>query len=71
MWCDEICYWSPAEKGGRAREIAILLQNDRRQHRTLHVQKEMLLFALCYLLCSVSRATASGACMRQQALTGV
>ena len=29
-----------------AREIAILLRNNQRQHRTLHVQKDVLPFAL-------------------------
>ena len=29
-------------------EIGVLLLNNQRQHRTLHVQKDMLPYALCY-----------------------
>ena len=32
-------------------EIGILLPNNQRQHRTLHIQKDLLPYALCYLLC--------------------
>ena len=40
----------------RSKEIGILLPNNLRQHRTLHIQKDVLLYALCYLLCSVTAA---------------
>ena len=40
-------------------EIGILLPNNQRQHRTLHIQKDVLPYALCYLLCSVLAALAS------------
>jgi len=36
--------------------IVILLPNNQRQHRTLHTQKDVLPYALCYLLCPVSAA---------------
>ena len=41
------------------REIGILLPNNRRQHRTLHIQKDVLPYALCSLLCPVPAAVAS------------
>ena len=41
------------------REIVILLPNNQRQHRTLHIQKDVLPYALCWLLCPVSAALAS------------
>ena len=40
-------------------EIGNLLPNSQRQHRTLHVQKDVLPNALCKLLCPVSAALAS------------
>jgi len=40
------------------REIDILLPNDQRQHRTLHIQKDVLPDALCQLLCPLSAAPA-------------
>jgi len=43
---------------GCAGEIGILLPNNRRQHRALHIQKDVLPYALCYLLCPVSAACA-------------
>ena len=39
--------------------IGILLPNNQRQHRTLHIQKDVLPYALRYLLCPVSAALAS------------
>ena len=41
------------------REIGILLPNNQSQHRTLHIQKDVLPCALCLLLCPVSAALAS------------
>ena len=41
------------------REIGIVLPNSQRQHRTLHIQKDVLPYALCLLLCPVSAALAS------------
>ena len=35
------------------------MPNNLRQHRTLHIQKDVLPYALCYLLCPVSAALAS------------
>ena len=35
------------------------MQNNQRQHRTLHTQKDVLPYALCWLLCPVSGALAS------------
>ena len=40
-------------------EIGILLPNNQRQHRTLHIQKDVLPYALCQLLWPVSAALAS------------
>ena len=40
------------------REIGILLPNNQRQHRTLHIQKDVLPYALRWLLCPVSAALA-------------
>ena len=40
-------------------KMGILLPNNQRQHRTLHVQKDVLPYALCYLLCPVAVALAS------------
>ena len=37
----------------------MLLPNNQRQHRTLHVQKDVLPYALCEILCPVSAALAS------------
>ena len=37
----------------------ILLPNNQRQHRTLHIQEDVLPYALCYSLCPVSAALAS------------
>jgi len=34
-------------RGGPFREIGILLPNNQRQHRTLHIQKDVLPYALC------------------------
>jgi len=31
------------------KEIGILLPNNQRQHRTLHLQKDVLPYALCYI----------------------
>ena len=39
-------------------EIGVFLPNNQR-HRTLHIQKDVLPYALCYLLCPVSAALAS------------
>ena len=36
-----------------------LSPNNQRQHRTLHMQKDVLPYALCYLLCPVSADLAS------------
>ena len=36
-----------------------LLPNNQRQHRTLHIQKDALLYALCYSRCPVSADIAS------------
>jgi len=33
--------------GGCLAEIGILLPNNQRQHRTLHIQQDMLPYALC------------------------
>jgi len=33
--------------GGRCAEIGVLLPNNQRQHRTLHIQKDVLPYALC------------------------
>ena len=41
------------------REIGILLPTNQRQHRTLHIQEDVLPYALCKLLCPVSAALAS------------
>ena len=41
------------------KEIGILLPNNLRQHRTLHIQKDVLPFSLCKLLCPVSADLAS------------
>ena len=40
-------------------ETGVLLPNNQRQHRTLHIQKDVLPYALCSLLCPVSAALAS------------
>ena len=32
------------------RENGIVLPNNQRQHRTLHIQKDVLPYAVCYLL---------------------
>ena len=40
-------------------DIDILLLNNQRQLRTLHIQKNVLPYALCWLLCPVSAALAS------------
>ena len=37
----------------------MLLPNNQRPHRTLHIQKDVLPYALCWLLCPVSAAFAS------------
>ena len=42
-----------------SREIGILLPNNRRRHRTLHIQKDVLPYVLCKLLYPVSVAFAS------------
>ena len=41
------------------KEIDISLPNNQRQHRTLHIQENMLPYALFVLLCPVSAALAS------------
>ena len=41
-------------------ETGILLPKNQRQHRTLHIQKDVLPYALCYLLCPVSAALTRG-----------
>ena len=43
----------------RIEEIGILLPKNQRQHRTLHIQEDMLPYAVCELLCPVSAALAS------------
>ena len=55
-----------ASEGGRLSwdvlllaEIVMLLPNFQRQHRDLHIQKDVLPYALCKLLCPVSAALAS------------
>ena len=40
-------------------EIQMLLPNNQRQHRTLHIQKDVLPYSLCWLLCPFSAALAS------------
>ena len=42
-----------------ARDIVIVLPNNQRQHHTLHIQKDVLPYAMRYLLCPVSAARAS------------
>ena len=42
----------------RFRQIGLLLLNKQHQHRTLHIQKDVLPYALCLLLCPVSAALA-------------
>ena len=37
------------------REIDILLPNNQRQHRTLHIQNDVLPYALCQLLCPIQK----------------
>ena len=39
-------------------KIGILLPNNQRQHRTLHIQEDVRPYALCWLLCPVSVAVA-------------
>ena len=39
-------------------ETGILLPNNQRQHRTLHIQKDVLPYAWCWLLCPESAALA-------------
>ena len=34
-------------------EIGIILPNNQRQHRTMHIQKDVPPYALSYLLCHV------------------
>ena len=41
------------------REIDFSLPDNQRQHRTLHIQKHVLPYALCWLLCLVSAALAT------------
>jgi len=41
------------------RDFGIFLPNNQRQHRTSHIQKDVLPYALCQLLCPVSAALAS------------
>jgi hypothetical protein len=36
--------------------MGILLPNNQRQHRTLHTQRDVLPYALCYSLCPMSAA---------------
>jgi hypothetical protein len=43
----------------RPDEIGILLPNNRRQHRTLHIEKDVLPYAFCWLLCPAPAALAS------------
>jgi len=43
----------------RPGDIRILLPNNPRQHRTSHLQKDVLPYALCWGLCPVSTALAS------------
>ena len=50
-------------------EIGISLRNNQRQYRTLHVQKDVLPYALCWLLCPVSTALASIKRVRSQAFS--
>ena len=49
------------ERGGvlPRRKIGISSPNNQRQHRTLHIQKDVLPCALCQSLCPVSAAFAS------------
>jgi hypothetical protein len=49
----------PGGVGRKERKIGILLPNNQRQHRTLHIQEDVLPYALCWLLCPVSAARAS------------
>jgi len=37
----------PKQNSGKAREISIVLLNNQRQHRTLHIKKDVLPYALC------------------------
>ena len=39
---DRVIIWR-----GCSREIGILLPNDQRQHRTLHIQEDVMPYALC------------------------
>jgi len=41
------------------RETGILLPNNQLQHRTLHIQNDVLPYVLCWLLCPVLAALAS------------
>ena len=41
------------------RDIGISTLSNQRLHRTLHIEKDVLPYALCYLLCLVSAALAS------------
>ena len=45
------------------KEVGILLPKNQRQHRTLHIQENVLPYALCCLLCPLSAALASMACL--------
>ena len=50
---------APEESAAYNREIRIFLPNKQRQHRTVHIQKDVLPYAWCYLLCPVSASLAS------------
>ena len=54
--CNEVPPPLRLDSGGRApeRKIGLSLLNSQHQHCTLHIQKDMIPYALCYLLCPVS-----------------
>ena len=57
--CRDLTLFSTRICHPAARETGILLANDQRQHRNLHIQKDVLRYALCLLLYPVSAALAS------------
>ena len=57
------CWYCELAKASTYPEIGILLPNNQRQHRTLHIQKDVLTYAVFYLLCPVLAALASERCL--------
>ena len=54
------CRTPPIERSDPClQRLELLLPNNQRQHRTLHVRKDVLPYVLCYMLCPVSAALAS------------